>query len=143
MSNDEKILISACLAGVNCKYNGGNNSNEKIKKLIKEQNVILVCPEQLGGLTTPRDPAERLNSKVITSASKDVTANFQRGAEETLKLVKEYNIKKAILKSRSPSCGKSQTYDGTFSHTLINRPGITAELLLKNGVEIIESDEFN
>ena len=97
MSNNEKILISACLAGVNCKYNGGNNANEKIKQIISKHDVILVCPEQLGGLTTPRDPAERLGSRVITNKSQDVTENFQRGAEETLRLAKEYNIKKAIL----------------------------------------------
>lgn len=142
MSNNEKILISACLAGVNCKYNGGNNANEKIKQIISKHDVILVCPEQLGGLTTPRDPAERLGSRVITNKSQDVTENFQRGAEETLRLAKEYNIKKAILKSRSPSCGKCQTYDGTFTNTLVNKPGITADLLSKNGIEIIESDKF-
>ena len=142
MSNNEKILISACLAGVNCKYNGGNNANEKIKQIISKHDVILVCPEQLGGLTTPRDPAERLGSRVITNKSQDVTENFQRGAEETLRLAKEYNIKKAILKSRSLSCGKRQTYDGTFTNTLVNKPGITADLLSKNGIEIIESDKF-
>jgi len=90
----EKILVSACLAGVDCKYNGGNNENEKIIELIKNNDVILVCPEQLGGLSTPRDPAENINDKVITDKGKDVTKEFDKGAEEVLKLAKKFNIKK-------------------------------------------------
>ena len=138
----EKILVSACLAGVNCKYTGGNNANEKIIKLIEEGNAILVCPEQLGGLTTPRESAERCNDKVITESGEDVTQGFAKGAEEVLALAKTFTIKKAILKSKSPSCGCGKIYDGTFTHTLIDGDGITAELLKRNGIEVISSDEF-
>lgn len=138
----EKILISACLAGINCKYDGGNNENEKILKLIRSGDAILVCPEQMGGLPTPRGAAERCQERVITKDGRDVTQEFRRGAEETLNLVKKFHIKKAILKARSPSCGKNTNYDGTFTHTLIDRDGVTAELLKKNGIEIISEEEL-
>lgn len=142
MKQKEKILVSACLAGVNCKYNGGNNGNEKIIEFTKNNDVIFVCPEQLGGLTTPRIGAERLGERVVNKKGEDVTKEFYKGAEEVLNLVKKLNIKKAILKSRSPSCGINNIYDGTFTHNLIERDGVTAELLRKNGVEVISSDEF-
>lgn len=138
----EKILVSACLAGVNCKYNGNNNENENIIELIKNKDVILVCPEQLGGLKTPRIPAEIINNKVITKDNIDVTKEYQKGAEEVLTLAKKFNIKKAILKSKSPSCGKGKIYDGTFSNSLIDGNGITTELLKKHGIEVISSDEL-
>lgn len=138
----EKILISACLAGVNCKYNGKNNENKKIIELIKNKDVILICPEQLGGLKTPRTPAERIKDKVITNDNIDVTKEYQKGAEEVLNLVKKFNIKTAILKSKSPSCGKGKIYDGSFSNTLIYGNGITTELLEKNGIKVISSDEL-
>lgn len=140
--NKEKILVSACLAGVNCKYNGENNENKKIIELVRNGNAILVCPEQLGGLTTPRVSAERFNDKVITKDNRDVTMEYDRGAQEVLELAKKFNIKKAILKSRSPSCGKGSIYDGTFSHTLIDKDGVTAEVLLANGIEIITEEEL-
>ncbi len=138
----EKILISACLAGVNCKYNGKNNEHKKIIELIKNKDVILICPEQLGGLKTPRTPAERIKDKVITNDNIDVTKEYQKGAEEVLNLVKKFNIKTAILKSKSPSCGKGKIYDGSFSNTLIYGNGITTELLEKNGIKVISSDEL-
>ena len=138
----EKILVSACLLGINCKYDGGNNKNEKLIEYLKDKEIIPICPEQLGGLPTPRIPAERLKNKVITKTKKDVTTNYQIGANEVLKLAKEFNIKKAILKSRSPSCGKDMIYDGNFSHTLINNHGVCAELLINNGIEVTSSDEW-
>lgn len=138
----EKILISACLIGLNCKYNGGNNENSKLVELMKEKDLVPICPEQLGGLKTPRVSAERKQEKVITKEGVDVTKEYQKGAEEVLKLAKKLNIKKAILKSRSPSCGIDEIYDGTFSHTLIKRDGVTAELLKKNGIEVISSDRY-
>lgn len=138
----EKILISACLIGINCKYNGGNNENSKLVELMKEKDLVPICPEQLGGLKTPRVSAERKQEKVITKEGVDVTKEYQKGAEEVLKLAKKLNIKKAILKSRSPSCGIDEIYDGTFSHTLIKRDGVAAELLKKNGIEVISSDRY-
>lgn len=142
IDKDEKILVSACLAGVNCKYDGGNNENEKVIELIRNGNIILVCPEQLGGLPTPRVSAERLNEKVVTKDNRNVTEEYSRGASEVLKLAKKLNIKKAILKSRSPSCGKDKIYDGTFSHTLTNLDGVTAELLRKNGIEVLNEEDL-
>ena len=138
----EKILISACLIGLNCKYDGGNNENSKLVELMKEKDLVPICPEQLGGLKTPRASAERKQEKVITKEGVDVTKEYQKGAEEVLNLAKKLNIKKAILKSRSPSCGIDEIYDGTFSHTLIKRDGVTAELLKKNGIEVISSDRY-
>lgn len=139
-------IISACLAGINCKYDGGNNYNKDIMELVKRGEAILVCPEQLGGLTTPRFPSEILikngNRKVINNHGEDVTKNYERGAKETLELAKKLNIKKAILKARSPSCGCGLIYDGTFSKTKIKGNGITAQLLIDNGFEIFNEENF-
>ena len=140
------IFVSACLAGINCKYNGGNNYNENIFNMVKEGKAIPVCPEQLGGLSTPRIPAEIKiidgAKHVITSEGKDVTKNFERGAKEVLDLAKKLDIKKAILKSRSPSCGKGEIYNGNFEEKVIPGNGILAELFIKNGIEVISSNDI-
>lgn len=138
----EKVLVSACLLGVNCKYDGGNNYSEKIIEYLKDKDIFPICPEQLGGLTTPRTPAEGDWDKVITEDLEDVTANFRRGAIEVLELAKEFDIKKAVLKARSPSCGVGKIYDGSFSNKLIDGNGVCAELLIKNGIEVINSDDI-
>ena len=141
------ILVSACLAGINCKYNGGNNYNEKIFNLVKEGKAIPVCPEQLGGLTPPREPSEIkiIDGKryVINKEGIDVTEEFEKGAEEVLTLVKKLDIKKAILQSRSPSCGINKIYSGNFDRNLVDGNGILADLLLENGIEVINSDDIN
>jgi len=140
------ILVSACLAGINCKYNGGNNYNEKVFNLVKEGKAIPVCPEQLGGLTTPREPSEikKVDGRryVINKEGIDVTVEFEKGAEEVLALVKKLDIKKAILQTRSPSCGKGKIYSGNFDRNLVDGNGILADLLLKNGIEVINSDDI-
>jgi len=136
------ILISACLAGVNCKYNGGNNYNEKIMELVRNGEAILVCPEQLGGLPTPRVPSEIINNKVINRDGVDVTIEYKRGAEEVLRLCKELNITKAILKSNSPSCGCETIYDGTFTGTKVIGNGITTQLLLDNGIDVVTEKDI-
>lgn len=133
----EKILVSACLLGLNCKYDGGNNHSDEIDNFLKNYDVIPICPEIMGGLPTPRVASERLGNKVISKDGRDVTKEFIKGAEECLFLAKKYNIKKALLKLKSPSCGNGKIYDGTFSHTIIDGNGITAELLKNNGIEII------
>ena len=134
------ILVSACLCGVNCKYNGKNNLNEEMMELLKSGEALLICPEQMGGLTTPRKPSEikivNDEIKVYMIDGTDVTDNYRRGAEEVLRLAKELNIKKAILKKKSPACGCGEIYDGTFSGTLTKGNGITAALLLENGIEV-------
>lgn len=134
------ILVSACLCGVNCKYNGKNNLNEEVLELVKKGEAILICPEQLGGLTTPRNPAEIkiINDevRVITNDGRDVTENYKRGAEEVLKLAQELKVEKAILRKKSPACGCGEIFDGTFSNTLKPGNGITANLLIENGIEV-------
>lgn len=140
------ILVSACLIGLNCKYNGGNNYNEEIFNLVKTGKAIPVCPEQLGGLTTPRNPSEIKiidgKRRVINNEGEDITEQFKKGAEEVLKLVKILDITKAILQPRSPSCGVGKIYSGNFDGELIDGNGILAELLLKNGVEVLSSDNI-
>lgn len=140
------ILVSACLAGINCKYNGGNNYNEAVLNLVKEGKAIPICPEQLGGLTTPRNPSEIkiINGarRVINNQNVDVTENFEKGANEVLKLVKEMNVEKAILQPRSPSCGVGKIYSGNFDGNLVNGNGILADILIKNGVQVINCDEL-
>ena len=134
----EKLLISACLLGFECKYSGGSNklSDERIAALKKEYRLIPVCPETAGGLPVPRDPSERLGDKVVSSRGKDVTAEFTKGAETALYLAKRYDCRKALLKRNSPSCGGEFIYDGTFSGKIIPGQGVTAELLRLEGIEI-------
>lgn len=132
------ILVSACLCGFHCRYDGNTKPNEEIVQLVKEGKALPVCPEQLGGLTTPRLPSERTvdDQKVLASDGRDVTDAFTRGAEEALRLAKLYECERAILKARSPSCGKGTIYDGTFQGGLREGNGVTAELFMKNGLEV-------
>ena len=131
------ILVSACLLGVNCRYNGGGKLQEDLLKLQKHHHLIPICPEQLGGLPTPRPASEIQNQKVISKNGIDVTAQFNAGALESLKLAKLYCCTYAILKERSPSCGFGQIYDGSFTGSLIEGNGITAKLLADHGITII------
>jgi uncharacterized protein YbbK (DUF523 family) len=133
----ENILVSACLLGVNCRYDGGNGKREEVLSLMEHYNLIPVCPEQLGGLMTPREPAERQKDGLVRNQQgQDVTSFFKNGAEETLRIGKLYGCKRAILKERSPSCGHGVIYDGTFSGSKIDGSGMTAELLEKHGIEV-------
>ena len=146
------ILVSACLLGINCKYNGDNNKNEKVEEYLKGKQFIVVCPEQLGGLSTPRNPSEiiRLDGKaviegktsVISNKRLDVTKKFKQGAMETLKIAKLYGCKKAILKEGSPSCGSSCIYDGTFTGKKVPGEGVTTALLRQNGIEVISEKDI-
>lgn len=138
----EKILVSACLLGVDCKYSGGNNYNEKVLEYIKDKEVIPVCPEILGGLSTPRPPSERIGSKVMNNHNIDVTNEYTKGAEQALLLAKLFNVKKALLKAKSPSCGKGKIYDGTFSGVLIDGNGVTTDLLESNGIIVITEQDL-
>ena len=136
------IVISACLAGINCKYDGDNNINKKIVELLAQGKAIAVCPEQLGGLSTPRVPAEIVNGKVINKNGLNVTENFIKGANETLRIAQIVGCKKAILKENSPSCGLHNVYDGTFSGVKIRGVGVTAKLLIDNGIEVLNENEI-
>ncbi len=136
------ILVSACLLGVNCRYDGTGVLTKGMTDALSKHHLIPVCPEQLGGLMTPRTPAERVNDKIMTKTGEDVTENFKRGATEVLKLAKLYDCKLAILKERSPSCGYGKIYDGTFTNTLISGNGLTAELLSQNGIKVIGEHDY-
>lgn len=135
----KKAIISACLLGVNCKYDGGSNClpEEKLKKLREEYELIPVCPEAYGGLTTPRAPSERKGGKVISKLGTDVTAEYERGAQAALYLAQLFGADIAILKENSPSCGSGTIYDGSFSGVLTEGDGVTAQLLKKHGITVI------
>lgn len=135
-------LVSSCLGGINCRYNGKSSEDSFIIDLIKEGRAIPLCPECIGGLPIPRDPSEIINNKVITNKGQDVTKEFTLGAEKILQICKLLNIKKAILKARSPSCGYLSIYDGSFSGKLIKRNGITADLLIKNHIKIYTENDI-
>ncbi len=135
-------LCSACLLGINCVWDGRNKVNPKVVELLKKEQLIPVCPEQLGSLSTPRIPSEQKGDKVFNKEGKDVTSNFIRGAEETLKIVKLFGIKEAIFKQKSPSCGCGKIYDGSFSGSLIEGDGITTSLLKKNGIKVINDEDL-
>ena len=125
-----KIMVSACLAGENCKYNGGNNRNEKVLQLMEENDVITVCPEQIGGLPTPRVPSEIKNGVVTAKDGRIVDAEFRAGAAKCLEIARREQLDLIVLQSRSPSCGVKQRYDGTFSGALVDGAGITAQILM-------------
>ena len=131
------ILVSACLLGVNCRYNAVRAENEAVKALMERHTLIPVCPEQLGGLPTPRFPAERRGSGVFMDDGADVTASFAAGAAEALRIARLYGCEYAVLKERSPSCGSGAVYDGTFSGTLTAGWGVAAGLLREQGIRVL------
>ena len=135
-------LCSACLLGVNCRYNGKTKPNKKIIKLATKEFLIPICPEQLGGLSTPRIAAEIINGKVFTQDGNEVTKEFANGAQEVLKIAKLFGVKTAILKQKSPSCGCGKIYDGTFSENIIDGDGITAKLLKENGLKVQTEEDY-
>lgn len=142
--NMEKLLISACLAGENCKYSGGNNfiGETALASLKEKYELVSVCPEVMGGLSVPRIPCERIGARVMNEHGEDVTAQFKAGAELTADICESRGIKKALLKEKSPSCGSGKIYDGTFSHTVIPGDGVTAERLRVLGVALYGESEL-
>ncbi|XOB42375.1 MAG: DUF523 domain-containing protein [Candidatus Nealsonbacteria bacterium] len=142
MNRKQTKICSACLLGINCRYDGKSKPNDKIIELLKKEILIPVCPEQLGGLSTPREPAEQKGKKVITKSGKDVTESFEKGAKQVLELAKLFDIKEAILKQKSPSCGCGQIYDGSFSSRIIQGDGVTASLLKTNGIKVITEEDL-
>ena len=131
-----KILISACLLGARCRYDGASKEHPELLRLAERHTLVPVCPEQLGGLPTPRVPAERQGDAVITREGRDVTDQYRRGAEEALRLCRLLGCEAAVLKERSPACGSGEIYDGTFSGALTAGDGVTAELLKAHGVAV-------
>lgn len=138
-----KILISACLLGIPCRYDGRKNTLADLQHLLSLHQLVPVCPEQLGGLPTPRAPAElRADGRVCTKSGQDVSLAFQRGAEAALQIFKACRCDAALLKARSPSCGKGRIYDGSFSRTLKDGNGIFASLCLANGIPVFHEEEI-
>ena len=143
------ILVSACLLGIDCKYNGSNNKNENVLKYLEGKEYVIACPEQLGGLTTPRNPSEivkigenEINDyKLLSHEGKDVSESFIKGAKDTLKIAKIFNCTEAILKEGSPSCGSSFIYDGSFTGKKICGQGVTTDLLRKNNIKVISENQ--
>ena len=137
-----KIMVSACLAGENCKYDGGNNRSGKVLDLISGNEVVKVCPEQMGGLPTPRVPAEIRDGLVVTRDGRNVDAQFRAGAQRCLEIALREQPDLIVLQSRSPSCGVKQRYDGTFTGTLVDEPGVTAQLLMENGFRCVDVEDW-
>jgi uncharacterized protein YbbK (DUF523 family) len=146
------ILLSACLCGVNCKYNGGNNTYPFLLDMSKNDDVLLVCPEEKGGLSTPRKPCEIVGgtgaevlegtARVINSDQMDVTENFVAGAYKVLDLARANQVDLAVLQDRSPSCGAGRIYDGNFNGQLIDGDGVTAALLRRSGIKVVTATDY-
>ena len=138
-----KIFVSACLIGENCKYNGGNNYSEAVKKYVEGHEVISMCPEVEGGLPIPRTPAEIVKGVVTNRDGVSVDKEFRAGADKILDVLLEEKVELATLQSRSPSCGIGRIYDGSFTKTLTNGNGIFADLLVKHGIKVIDVEKIN
>lgn len=140
-----KIIVSACLLGKPCRYDGRSKPCDKIISLKERSDIEIteICPEQLGGLPTPREPSEICGDKVISRVGCDVTEPYEHGAKEALKIALENGCDYAILKSRSPSCSPDGVYDGSFSGKVTDGMGITAKLFRENGITVVSEDEFN
>lgn len=147
-----KILVSACLLGTNCKYSGGNNLTPKVLELVRELELVPFCPEELGGLLTPREPCEIQEgtgkdvlagkTRVLNKLGEDVTEQFVKGARATLELAREHGCKAAIMKANSPSCGCGVIYDGSFSGKRKEGSGVTSQLLQDNGIAVMTEIDF-
>ena len=138
----ERYIVSACLIGMNTKYNGGNNKNDKIIEFLKDKEYITICPEVQGGLKIPRAPSEIKNDKVINNLGIDVTKEFNEGTRKEIQRVKDFNATVAILKSKSPSCGLNKIYDGTFTSTLKDGDGIFVKEIKKLGIKVLTELDF-
>lgn len=136
------LIISSCLCGNNTKYNGGNNLIDKLDLLEEKFNLITICPEVFGGLTTPRNPSEIIGDKVYSNKGIDVTKNFNDGAIIAVEILKKYNAKYALLKEGSPSCGVHKIYDGTFSGVKIDGVGVTTKMFKDLGIVVYSENEI-
>ena len=140
---NQRIIVSACLAGLRCRYDGGDNSFEPVIELVRQGRAIPYCPEVHGGLPTPRPPCEQKNGRVVDCNGVDCTDAFRRGAEDGLKLAMMSGCTEAILKARSPSCGNGLIYDGTFSSTKISGDGLFVRLLKEQGITVRSEEDYD
>ena len=138
----KKLLISACLLGRNCKYNGGNNLHPLVERLGEKYDLVPICPETWGGLAAPRPPAERIGDRILDREGRDVTDAFQRGAQRALETARKNGCRRAVLKERSPSCGAGRIYDGTFTGTTVPGDGVAAALLRAEGLVLYGESEI-
>jgi len=138
----EKILVSACLMGAPCRYDGTAKASPAALRLAERYEIVRVCPEALGGLPTPREPSELRGERVFMRSGRDVTGEYRRGAERALELCRKYDIRTAVLKERSPSCGLGEIFDGTFRQVRIPGSGVTARLLAENGIRVLGESEI-
>ena len=138
-----RILVSACLLGVACRYDGKSKPHPAVLALQETHQLIPVCGEIFGGLPTPRTPAERVGDRVLTEDGRDVTAEYRRGAEQVLALARRMGCTAALLKARSPACGSGEIYDGSFTRTLTAGDGVTAELLKQNGIAVFGESQLD
>lgn len=139
----KNILVSNCILGNNCKYNGKNNYNPLIEKLKEKYKIIPICPEVMGGLSIPRKPSEIRNNKVFDIDGNDVTSYFNHGKDLVLDIISKNDIEFVVLKDGSPSCGSKFIYDGTFTKTKISGMGITARIINELGIKIYTENEIN
>ena len=139
----QAILVSACLLGVCCRYDGESKPNQNVIKLREKFTLIPICPEVDGGLPTPRTPSEGVGDRVLMRDGKDVTDNFRLGAELALERARTFSCLAAVLKARSPSCGSNSIYDGSFSGTLTDGDGVAAKLLKENDIDVYTEDEID
>ncbi len=143
MGDRPRILVSACLLGVACRYDGKGQAIPRLNELLAACEVIPVCPEQLGGLPTPRTPSERVGEKVLARDGTDVTCAFARGAAEALRLARLTGARLALLKARSPSCGSGEIYDGSFTGRTVPGDGVAAQALVDAGIEIFNEGHID
>lgn len=136
------ILVSACLLGVDCKYNGGNNLNKKVVEISKENTIVKICPEVLGGMSIPRESVEIKDGVVTSISGKNLDLEYRKGVEIAIDIIKGKNIDYAILQSRSPTCGVNEIYDGTFSKSLIKDSGLFAKALVEKGINVIDVEDL-
>lgn len=136
------IGVSACLLGENCKYDGGNNYSEALHEFVKNHTVVPICPEVMGGLPTPRDPAEIIGGEVRQKSGRSVDEAFRKGAQEALKKVKDAGAELVILQSRSPSCGVNEIYDGSFTGRRVKGKGVFARLLEEEGIRAVDAEDI-
>lgn len=135
-------VVSACLAGIKCNYEGKSKPCQQVIDMVARGEAIAVCPEQLGGLPTPRVPSEIVGERVINQAGQDVTKEFIRGSKEALKISIDNDCNEAILKSKSPACGSGKIHDGTFTDTLIDGDGVFAKMLKERGIKVITEKDL-
>ncbi len=136
MSTKPRMLISACLLGIECRYDGGAQALPELERLMARYELIPICPEQLGGLPTPRTPCERRGDRVFTRDGREVTEAFSQGAGQACHIANLYGARLALLKARSPSCGWGEIYDGSFTGRKIPGSGVAAGMLAQMGVRV-------